>query len=194
MGWLERFHMTSRPPYWWFKLMKRRPCWCSTWVLYVGVEPTFFSCKNCRLIPAINLHSCWPVGENALLSQLLQVEDQPWSVMEIPKKTEAASFSFYLWESGRSLSFCVLSIRNNYLGYRSFNCCSKPSIVSTSAPFRALRTLFWNVKIAGSCGHPKQTSAYRRNEKGVHTENRCKPYARFTQRRAFSGSVHTASP
>jgi len=153
------------------------------------------------------------VGENALLRQLLQVEDQPWSVIEIPKKTEAASFSFYLWESGRSLSFCVLSIKNNYLGYRSFNCCSTASIVSTSAPFRRLRarspiwaseaslartplarafsrylfhspkqesllagypisrhrTLFWNVKIAGNCGHPNQSSADRRNEKGMHT-------------------------
>ena len=26
---IERFHMTSRRPYWSSKTMKRRPCWCS---------------------------------------------------------------------------------------------------------------------------------------------------------------------
>ena len=26
---IERFHMTSRRPYWCSKTIKRRPCWCS---------------------------------------------------------------------------------------------------------------------------------------------------------------------
>ena len=33
--WIERFHMTSRPPYWCSKPMKRWPCWCFRPVLWV---------------------------------------------------------------------------------------------------------------------------------------------------------------
>ena len=30
---IDRFHMTSRPPYWCHKTIKRQPCWCSKPVL-----------------------------------------------------------------------------------------------------------------------------------------------------------------
>ena len=30
----ERFHMTSRRPYWCFKTIKRRPCWCPKPILW----------------------------------------------------------------------------------------------------------------------------------------------------------------
>ena len=36
---IERFHMTSRRPYWCFKTMKRRPCWCTKQILW---ELNFF--------------------------------------------------------------------------------------------------------------------------------------------------------
>ena len=31
---IERFHMTSWPPYWCSKTMKRQPCWCNKKILW----------------------------------------------------------------------------------------------------------------------------------------------------------------
>ena len=53
---IERFHMTSRQPYWCSKTMKRRPCWCSKPILW---ELNSFLVSKLSLFP-INLHRCWP--------------------------------------------------------------------------------------------------------------------------------------
>ena len=53
---IECFHMTSRPPYWCPKTMKRRPCWCPTPILW---ELHSFLMQTLSFVP-INLHRCWP--------------------------------------------------------------------------------------------------------------------------------------
>ena len=53
---IERFHMTSRWPYWCPKTMKRRPCWCPRPVL---LELNSFLVQTFSFVP-INLHRCWP--------------------------------------------------------------------------------------------------------------------------------------
>ena len=50
----ERFHMTSRQPYWCSKTMKRLPCWCSKPVL---CERNLLHMLKLSLVP-INLYSC----------------------------------------------------------------------------------------------------------------------------------------
>ena len=40
---IERFHMTSRRPYWCFRTIKRRLCWCSKPILW---ELNAFFCSN----------------------------------------------------------------------------------------------------------------------------------------------------
>ena len=47
---IDRFHITSRRPYWCTKTVKWRPCWCTKPISYVGVKlfsyvKTFF-CSN----------------------------------------------------------------------------------------------------------------------------------------------------
>ena len=55
-GPIERFHMTSRPPYWCPKTMKRRPCWCPKPILW---ELKSFLMQTLSFVP-INLHRWWP--------------------------------------------------------------------------------------------------------------------------------------
>ena len=50
----ERFHMTSRQPYWCSKTMKRLPRWCSKPVL---CERNLLHMLKLSLVP-INLYSC----------------------------------------------------------------------------------------------------------------------------------------
>ena len=53
---IERFHMTSRRPYWCSKTMKRRPSWCSKQNLW---ELDSFLKWTIPFV-LINLHICWP--------------------------------------------------------------------------------------------------------------------------------------
>ena len=53
---IERFHMTSRRPYWCSKTMKRRSCWCTKTILW---ELNSFLTKTFSFV-SINLHRCWP--------------------------------------------------------------------------------------------------------------------------------------
>ena len=53
---IERFHMTSRRPYWCPKTMKRPPCWCPKPVLW---ELNSFLMQTLSFVP-INLRRCWP--------------------------------------------------------------------------------------------------------------------------------------
>ena len=44
---IERFHMTSRRPYWCSKTMKRRPCWCTKKILVeLFSNVNAFLCSN----------------------------------------------------------------------------------------------------------------------------------------------------
>ena len=52
---IERFHMTSRRPYWCSKTIKRRPCWCTKQILW---ELNSFLMKTLPFV-LINLHRCW---------------------------------------------------------------------------------------------------------------------------------------
>ena len=52
---LERFHMTSRRPYWRSKIMKRRPCYCSKAIL---CELTPFLAQAHSFVIPVNLHRC----------------------------------------------------------------------------------------------------------------------------------------
>ena len=52
---IERFHMTSRRPYWCSKTIIRRPCWCSKPILW---ELNSFLMLTRSFVP-INFNRCW---------------------------------------------------------------------------------------------------------------------------------------
>ena len=126
MWWLERFHMTPRPPYWWFKLMKRRPCWCSTWVLYVKLElnqplshvkAVVWSNKFAQLLATWVKTLYW--------ANFFKLKINPDPLSKIPKKTEASLFSFYLWDWVEDLSLSV---------FLASEIITNNTVVSTAAP------------------------------------------------------------
>ena len=67
---IERFYVTSRPPYLCSKTMKRRPCWCSKAVLSLSCESrTLFRMLKLSFVPT-NCVTAGHVTEDDLLKMI----------------------------------------------------------------------------------------------------------------------------
>ena len=67
---IERFYVTSRPPYLCSKTMKRRPCWCNKAVLSLSCESrTLFRMLKLSFVPT-NCVTAGHVTEDDLLKMI----------------------------------------------------------------------------------------------------------------------------
>ena len=113
---IERFHVTSRPPYWYSKTVKRRPFWCPKPILWEYTNPRpgqYLTHAHSHITPAVAaMDSCFTLtgahqhGIAVGSMNGLTVSQRPFTV-ESPSKDETV---FYVCHYLGDMTMCMCEV------------------------------------------------------------------------------------